>query len=56
MQVFPGSDAALAEAVFAQKDQPGSPMHKVAEKGGYDGWVGGWVGETAMLLPASLTA
>lgn len=32
-QVFPGSDAALAQATQAGKDQPDSPMHKVAERG-----------------------
>ncbi|PSC76637.1 polynucleotide adenylyltransferase [Micractinium conductrix] len=30
--VFPGSDAARAQAVKASKDNPSSPMHKVAEK------------------------
>ena len=35
--VFPGTDAALAEAVYAQKDTPGAPMYPVAQKGG---WVG----------------
>ncbi|KAI3430522.1 hypothetical protein D9Q98_005115 [Chlorella vulgaris] len=31
-QVFPGSDAAKAEAVYAQRNSPGSPLYEVAEK------------------------
>lgn len=33
-QVFPGSDAAKAEAVYAQRNDPDAPLHKVAQKGG----------------------
>ena len=40
--VVPGSDAALAEAVYAQKDTPGAPMYIVAQKGGWGRGPEGW--------------
>jgi hypothetical protein len=33
LQIFPGSDAAKAEAVYAKRYDTHAPMHKVADKG-----------------------